>query len=162
MNITREILQNVFDINQDVIIEFLFHKKKRRLGIAMRADLQREIESSDEDYRRRIFQKLCKALVWSKRRKERKRKIVQLALTVKHLNKKIKALKGQIVGLELSPYPGRLYLETKMEFEKLANNTQNFPEEETIDGLCTFWKAKHTLFKNKKRTKKLLTLINLP
>ena len=162
MNITNEGLQNLFDINHDVIIEYFFHKNKRRIEIAMRDDLRREIASADEDYRRRIFQKVYKALIWSKRRKERKRKIVRLALTVKYINKEIKDLKGKIVELELSPYPGRLYLETKMEFEKLANNTQNFHEEEKMDGLCTFWKAQHTFIKNKKRTKKLLTLINLP
>ena len=156
MNITREILQNVFEINHDVIIEYFVRKRKRRLGIAMRNDLRREIENSDEDYRRRILQKLCKALVWSKRRKEKKRKLIKFAVIIKHLNKEINVLKEKNLELELSPYPGRLYLEGKMEFEELANIWKIIPEE---DGLCTFWKEKHALVKNRKRTKNLLTLI---
>ena len=158
MNITQETLQNVFDINHDVIIEYFVRKNKSRLGIAMRNDLRREIESADEDYRRRIFQKICKALVWSKRRNEKNKKIVQLVLTVKHLNKEINVLNEKIVELELCPYPGRLYLEAKMEFEELVDTWKITPEEE-IDGLCTFWKEKHALVKNRKRTKNLLTLI---
>ena len=155
MNITSEDLQSVFAINRDVIIEYFFHKYKQVLHYN---SLRLEIASADEDYRRRIFQKICKALVWSNRRKEKKKKIVQLALTVKHLNKEINVLKGKNLELELSPYPGRFYLEAKMEFEELVNTWKITPEEE-IDGLCTFWKEKHALVKNRKRTKNLLTLI---
>ena len=116
-------VKNLFDLNKGILFEHELATNElwlHYLFIDFRDRIHDEIEdaSGDPEESEQLLTRIKKSIAWHEKRQNKVNLYKKMAVKCITLQNQIDKLKAQKLELELSPYPGPLFLATQRDFIK--------------------------------------------